>query len=105
LNKFPVIPDHFILATKEFKEQTQLLEADDLAAAYICLQSYQDAGEELFCFFNSGEHSGASQRRRHIQFLPVKSMRSGMAKEDRWNVLADSLLNNSRIVHQTTLMI
>ena len=91
LNKFPIIPDHFILATKDFKEQTDLLEEEDLKAAYDCLDSYRKNGEELFGFFNSGEHSGASQPHRHIQFLPVESMRSGIEKGQNWEVMADSL--------------
>lgn len=91
LNKFPVTPDHFILATKEFKEQTHILEEGDIEAAYGCLKRYRDAGEELFGFFNSGEHSGASQPHRHIQFLPVESMRNGMGASEDWGVLADAL--------------
>lgn len=94
LNKFPVIPDHFILATKKFKNQPDLLEEDDIAAAYQCLQMYKDEGEELFGFFNSGEHSGASQPHRHIQFLPVESMRSGVEPGVRWDVLVDSLVKD-----------
>lgn len=90
LNKFPVIPDHFILATTEFKEQTRVLEQDDIAAAYACLKAYREIGEELFGFFNSGEHSGASQPHRHIQFLPVKSMQSGVP-DNKWDVLVDRL--------------
>lgn len=96
LNKFPVIPDHFILATKEFKQQTDFLEKDDLEAAYACLKAYKDDGEELFGFFNSGEHSGASQFHRHIQFLPVESMRSGIESDDEWKILVDSLVNKPR---------
>jgi len=94
LNKFPVIPDHFILATKEFREQTDILEEGDLGAAYDCLKAYRAEGEELFGFFNSGEHSGASQPHRHIQFLPVESMRSGLDEKSFWNVLADTLTRN-----------
>ncbi|EFR02027.1 hypothetical protein MGYG_05029 [Nannizzia gypsea CBS 118893] len=89
LNKFPVIPNHFILATKAFKPQTHLLEVDDLHAAFACLKEWEKpAGElcgdenvqvakkqkRLFAFFNSGEHSGASQPHRHLQFLPVEDM-------------------------------
>jgi len=96
LNKFPVIPDHFILATKEFKEQTDLLEAEDLGAAYVCLRTYCDEGEELFGFFNSGEHSGASQPHRHIQFLPVESMRIGMEQKEEWSPLADILTSTTQ---------
>jgi ATP adenylyltransferase len=91
LNKFPVIPYHFILATKEFKEQTHMLEEDDVEAAYACLTAYREAGEELFGFYNSGEHSGASQAHRHIQFLPVESMRSGTKDGEDWSVLVESL--------------
>ena len=91
LNKFPVTPYHFILATKEFKEQTHMLEEDDIEAARACLKGYREAGEELFGFYNSGEHSGASQPHRHLQFLPVESMRSGMSENKEWGVLADSL--------------
>lgn len=93
LNKFPVVPNHFILATKTFKEQTNLLEQGDLGAAYACLKAYRDNGEELFGFFNSGKASGASQPHRHIQFLPVESMRSGIEAGVKWDVLADSLIN------------
>jgi ATP adenylyltransferase len=96
LNKFPIIPDHFILATKEFKEQTHLLEEGDISAAYACLAAYRENGEELFGFFNSGEHSGASQPHRHIQFLPVESMRSGIEAGKDWNVLADSLVKTPK---------
>lgn len=91
LNKFPVIPDHFILATKDFKRQTDLLEKDDLEAVYSCVKAYAEEGEQLFGFFNSGEHSGASQPHRHIQFLPVESMKSGIENESQWTVLADAL--------------
>jgi ATP adenylyltransferase len=86
-----VIPDHFILATTAFKEQTHLLDAEDISAAYECLRAYREDGEELFGFFNSGEHSGASQPHRHIQFLPVQSMCSGVPDGVKWDVLTDSL--------------
>jgi sulfate adenylyltransferase (ADP) / ATP adenylyltransferase len=96
LNKFPVIPNHFILATKSFKDQTDPLEQDDLEAAYACLKAYRDNGEELFGFFNSGDLSGASQPHRHIQFLPVESMRNGIEESDKWDVLADNLVNTPK---------
>lgn len=79
LNKFPVIPNHFIIATKPYKPQTDLLEKDDLEATYCCLREWEPSNDEgqskkLFAFFNSGEHSGASQPHRHLQFLPVEDM-------------------------------
>lgn len=101
LNKFPVIPNHFILATTAFKEQTDLLEEEDIGAAYKCLKAYRENGEELFGFFNSGNHSGASQPHRHIQFLPVESMRDGMKDPSEWNVLVDSLLQKKGTVNKS----
>lgn len=90
LNKFPIIAEHFIVATKGFKEQTHLLEEDDLGVTYACLKAWREHGSELFAFFNSGEHSGASQPHRHLQLLPVESMAEGADVQD-WKVLADSL--------------
>lgn len=102
LNKFAVVPEHFILVTRAFKQQTHLLGADDLAAAHACTRAYHDhdgggGGGGLFVFFNSGEHSGASQPHRHLQLLPVDKMREGLpeagedAGEPGWGVLADRI--------------
>lgn len=98
LNKFAVVPEHFILVTRAFKQQTHLLAADDLAAAHACVRAYHDhdgGGGGLFVFFNSGEHSGASQPHRHLQLLPVDKMREGLPEAGGdgagWTVLADRL--------------
>ncbi|KAK4208039.1 inositol phospholipid synthesis protein Scs3p [Rhypophila decipiens] len=127
LNKFAIVEEHFILATKEFKWQTDLLEEADLAAALGCIRAYHefalsqkdgkdeqkhDAREEqqesgygeLFVFFNCGEHSGASQPHRHLQLLPVERMRDGLENTDttgkRWNVLAESLLDGADVARR-----
>ena len=103
LNKFPIIPNHFILATRENKAQTHLLEPDDLWVTYQCLKLWNaqdgadsedgaDAEDSLFAFFNSGDHSGATQPHRHVQLLPQKDMRHGGNGND-WTLLADELLN------------
>ncbi|RMZ72115.1 bis(5 -nucleosyl)-tetraphosphatase [Pyrenophora seminiperda CCB06] len=99
LNKFPIIAQHFILATRSNKKQTHVLQQDDLEATYACLKEWQDssAGDEheqrrLLAFFNSGEHSGASQPHRHLQFLPVEGMRDG-DKTSSWTMLIDSMLD------------
>lgn len=102
LNKFAVVPEHFILATKQFKEQTRLLEADDLAATLACIQAYHDyhAGSdegELFAFFNSGPHSGASQPHRHVQLLPVNQMKAGLDDPTSWSVLANRLVSDGAV--------
>ncbi|EJP66722.1 Ap4A phosphorylase II [Beauveria bassiana ARSEF 2860] len=116
LNKFAIVPGHFILATRVYKPQTDVLEADDLHATLACLRAYQEAaspaplssssssgggddddddgdGEDgaLFAFFNCGEHSGASQPHRHIQMLPVAAMREGLPADSAWRVLATQL--------------
>ncbi|KAH7329417.1 alpha-galactosidase [Stachybotrys elegans] len=97
LNKFAVVPEHFILATKEYKLQTHVLEEDDLEATLACIKAYEDArgdpedNDGLYAFFNCGEHSGASQPHRHIQLLPVARMRDGLGPESSWSVLAERL--------------
>ncbi|KPI36152.1 5',5'''-P-1,P-4-tetraphosphate phosphorylase 2 [Cyphellophora attinorum] len=100
LNKYPVIPNHFILATKVNLPQTDLLDPEDLATAYACLRAWRDdhssdptEDNDLFAFFNSGPDSGASQPHRHIQFLPVGNMKHGLTPEDAlpWQPLMKDL--------------
>ncbi|KAH6606893.1 hypothetical protein Trco_006046 [Trichoderma cornu-damae] len=107
LNKFAVVPEHFILATKEYKLQTHVLEESDLEATLACIEAYERARQSsnhegeaasgrggksqddgLFAFFNGGEHSGASQPHRHIQLLPVSRMKDGLDDDASWDVLA-----------------
>lgn len=71
-----------------------MLEQDDLEATYACLKVWaeDDKQRRLFAFFNSGDHSGASQPHRHLQFLPVERMRDSPAT-DEWSLLIDSILS------------
>ncbi|KAF5020950.1 hypothetical protein F66182_6996, partial [Fusarium sp. NRRL 66182] len=103
LNKFAVVPEHFILATTDFKSQTHVLEESDLEATLACIETYEAArrteteqghrdgslggGDGLYAFFNCGEHSGASQPHRHIQLLPVARMKDGFEPDAPWSVL------------------
>jgi ATP adenylyltransferase len=98
LNKFPIIAGHFILATKSNKKQTHVLEQDDLEATYACLKAWQHDSKQkrLFAFFNSGDHSGASQPHRHLQFLPVETMRDSEVTNG-WDLLIDMILSNSEV--------
>ncbi|OAP63598.1 hypothetical protein AYL99_02825 [Fonsecaea erecta] len=94
LNKYPVIHNHFIIATKANKPQTDLLEEDDIGLTHTCLRAWQDqrhdgSSPRLFAFFNSGEHSGASQVHRHLQFLPVEDMAGSSNGE--WRLLIDRM--------------
>ncbi|RFU75785.1 atp adenylyltransferase [Trichoderma arundinaceum] len=110
LNKFAVVPEHFILATKEYKFQTHVLEEADLEATLACIDAYEQArklgrpdGETssskekesqedgLFAFFNGGNHSGASQPHRHIQLLPISRMKDGLEDDSPWDVLAQQI--------------
>lgn len=106
LNKFAVVPEHFILATKDYKLQTHILEEDDLQATLACIEAYEEdevregafsqndksqSEGGLFAFFNGGDHSGASQPHRHIQLLPVSRMRDGLDEGSSWDVLANNL--------------
>lgn len=100
LNKFAIVPEHFILVTKAVKPQTHVLERDDIAAAHACIRAYEEpGGQGLYVFFNSGEHSGASQPHRHLQLLPVEQMRQGLEQADggpSWGVLAEAVLEPRR---------
>jgi sulfate adenylyltransferase (ADP) / ATP adenylyltransferase len=106
LNKFPIIKNHFILATKAEKPQTALLEADDLATTYAVLyewyESADENNEQVFAFFNSGSESGASQAHRHIQFLPVLSMEQCDGLEQESAMGNDSVMEvDSNIEYDT----
>ncbi|KAK3399182.1 ATP adenylyltransferase-domain-containing protein [Sordaria brevicollis] len=113
LNKFAIVPEHFILSTSEYKEQTHLLEQSDLEATRACIKAYEqyarnsgrgaggdgmNEGPTLYAFFNCGQHSGASQPHRHIQLLVVDKMREGLetTKEEvgKWEVLAQHLIDD-----------
>lgn len=89
-----------MIATRDFKEQTHLLEEDDLEITYACLKAWeaQRDGEtmvkKLFAFFNSGRYSGASQAHRHIQFLPVEEM-AGRSSDNNWEPLIDLMGNGA----------
>ncbi|KAJ5817077.1 hypothetical protein N7447_009310 [Penicillium robsamsonii] len=98
LNKFPVIPNHFLLVTRDWQAQTDILHKADLEAAYECLKAWNtdsdgsqsangSSPKSLFAFFNSGDDSGASQPHRHLQFLPVEAMRQ--PGSESWHPLID----------------
>lgn len=76
LNKFPVVPEHLLLVTKEFKPQTSTLSPKDLITAYKLLQELDDEDEMVrnVVFYNCGANSGSSQDHKHLQMfkLPEK---------------------------------
>ncbi|TRM69493.1 HIT-like domain-containing protein [Schizophyllum amplum] len=71
LNKFSVVPYHFLMVTKKFQSQSSPLMPPELAQAYKLLDAAHRTGQNMFAFYNCGDLSGASQPHKHIQFLPV----------------------------------
>lgn len=66
LNKFNVVDNHLLIVTRDFEEQTDLLNLQDFEALCHCLQEIDG-----LAFFNGGKTAGASQRHKHLQLLPL----------------------------------
>lgn len=66
LNKYPVVPHHLLIVTREFVDQETLLDAADFAALAACLREVDGLG-----FYNGGRAAGASQPHRHLQLVPL----------------------------------
>lgn len=67
LNKFPVCLHHLVLARQAFFEQLTPLELCDFQAMATLLSAYGGLG-----FYNGGAAAGASQRHKHVQWLPAQ---------------------------------
>ena len=65
LNKFPVVENHLLMVTKEFEDQDAWLTEADFACAWHCLSE-----EGGLVFYNGGTAAGASQRHKHLQWVP-----------------------------------
>lgn len=72
-NKFPVVPRHIMMLTKNYKPQTTPLSADELAGCFSILETLnmRDSKEKWFGFYNCGPESGASQPHKHVQFMTL----------------------------------
>lgn len=86
-----------------------MLEPDDLAATHACLQEWeksdpQQEGPSLYAFFNSGDHSGASQAHRHLQFLPVAEMKRDQG-DAKWEPLINQMLGDSSATANGTAIV
>jgi sulfate adenylyltransferase (ADP) / ATP adenylyltransferase len=66
LNKFNLVPNHLIIATRRFVPQEVLLEDEDFAALCTCLAQLDGLG-----FYNAGAAAGASQPHKHLQMIPL----------------------------------
>ncbi|KAF8973074.1 ATP adenylyltransferase-domain-containing protein [Flammula alnicola] len=71
LNKYSVVPNHFLMVTKEFKSQASPLMPSELVQAYLLLCAARKSGKKFFAFYNCGDNSGASQAHKHLQFIPL----------------------------------
>lgn len=72
LNKFCVVPQHFLLVTTEFESQELPPSPRTLTLAYKIIAAHKLNGHsasELLAFYNCGQLSGASQPHRHVQFV------------------------------------
>ncbi|MFW7343718.1 DUF4922 domain-containing protein [Pollutimonas sp. H1-120] len=65
LNKFPVCERHLVLARREFEEQRLPLTLDDFKALATVMSDSGGLG-----FYNGGPEAGASQRHKHVQWIP-----------------------------------
>lgn len=68
LNKFCVVPEHFLLVTQHFESQDRPPAPDTIALAYSIIKH---ARTDTLAFYNCGKDSGASQPHRHVQFIPL----------------------------------
>ncbi len=66
LNKYPVSERHLVLARKEFAEQLTALEQEDFHALAQIMAASGGLG-----FHNGGAAAGASQRHKHVQWVPA----------------------------------
>jgi hypothetical protein len=57
LNKYPVVPRHLLIVTREFVDQETLLDAADFAALAVCLREVDGLG-----FYNGGRRPGRASR-------------------------------------------
>lgn len=69
LNKFCVVPQHFLMVTREFASQDLPPAPATLALAYRIVSAHRGGNTELLAFYNCGATAGASQPHRHLQFV------------------------------------
>ncbi|TEB30343.1 hypothetical protein FA13DRAFT_1733653 [Coprinellus micaceus] len=69
----PSEEEFVVLVRANFRSQASPLLPSELVQTYSLLVAGRHAGKNLFAFYNCGDHSGASQPHKHIQFLPRNS--------------------------------
>lgn len=66
LNKYPVIERHLLIVTRAFESQTMPLNLADFVALARVITELGGLG-----FYNGGTEAGASQRHKHLQWIPA----------------------------------
>ena len=66
LNKFSVLREHLLVATRQFEDQRELLNERDFEALAICMHE-----AEVLAFYNGGTEAGASQPHKHLQIVTL----------------------------------
>ncbi|KLT41632.1 hypothetical protein CC85DRAFT_275746 [Cutaneotrichosporon oleaginosum] len=103
LNKFAILPQHFLLCPVEEEPQSLPPTPGQLAQAYAFLLAASRERRDLLAFYNGGPGAGASQRWRHIQFVearpPVESWVRSMVFERPDRAVIHPTLPYLHIVH------
>lgn len=68
-NKFPVIDNHILLTTKDYKKHQTHISINEIRNMLIINSLFSS-----ICVFNGGYNSGASQPRKHFQFVPLDNL-------------------------------
>jgi ATP adenylyltransferase len=68
LNKYPVIARHLLIVTRTFEDQSAPLTLADFSALACVIGELGGLG-----FYNGGLAAGASQRHKHLQWIPDAS--------------------------------
>ncbi|EGW30582.1 5',5'''-P-1,P-4-tetraphosphate phosphorylase [Spathaspora passalidarum NRRL Y-27907] len=97
-NKFPVVPKHFMLITREFKSQNSPLTGTELLSTYNILLQLRKLKptEDWFAFYNCGPESGASQPHKHIQFMTLPPSQNFKAYSDILSSTSHAFIPNVR---------
>lgn len=96
LNKYPVIERHVLIVTREFEEQCAALTPADFRAIAMLMQPLGGLG-----FYNGGTEAGASQRHKHLQWIPESPQSIKLAGLVRG--LADAQASAANILHHPAL--
>ncbi|CCD22185.1 bifunctional AP-4-A phosphorylase/ADP sulfurylase NDAI_0A00250 [Naumovozyma dairenensis CBS 421] len=75
LNKYPIISEHSLLVTNEFKHQTSSLTSKELLQFYELIAHLDENNEQSrhTIFYNCGPASGSSLDHKHLQLIKLPS--------------------------------